>query len=37
VAQAYQDVVGRFLGEDIPLRFTSYDKPGLLQRLFGVK
>jgi septum site-determining protein MinD len=30
-------VVGRFLGEDIPLRFTSYDKPGLLQRLFGVK
>jgi septum site-determining protein MinD len=37
VAQAYQDVVGRFLGEDIPLRFTNYEKPGLLQRLFGVK
>ena len=37
VAQAYQDVVGRFLGEEIPLRFTNYEKPGLLQRLFGVK
>ena len=37
VAQAYQDVVSRFLGEEIPLRFTSYEKPGLLQRLFGVK
>jgi septum site-determining protein MinD len=32
VAQAYQDVVSRFLGEEIPLRFTSYEKPGLLQR-----
>jgi septum site-determining protein MinD len=37
VAQAYQDVVGRFLGEEIPLRFTSYEKPGFLQRLFGAK
>jgi septum site-determining protein MinD len=37
VAQAYQDVVGRFLGEEIPLRFTNYEKPGLLQRLFGAK
>jgi septum site-determining protein MinD len=37
VAQAYQDVVGRFLGEEIPLRYTSYEKPGLLQRLFGAK
>jgi septum site-determining protein MinD len=37
VAQAYQDVVGRFLGEDKPLRFTDYQKPGLLQRLFGNK
>ena len=37
VAQAYQDVVGRFLGEEIPLRFTNYDKPGFLQRLFGAK
>ncbi|MCG2585767.1 septum site-determining protein MinD [Massilia sp. TS11] len=37
VAQAYQDVVARFLGEDVPLRFTTYEKPGLLQRLFGGK
>jgi septum site-determining protein MinD len=37
VAQAYQDVVARFLGEDKPLRFTDYQKPGLLQRLFGNK
>jgi len=37
VAQAYQDVVGRFLGEEIPLRYTSYEKPGFLQRLFGAK
>jgi septum site-determining protein MinD len=37
VSQAYQDVVGRFLGEEIPLRYTSYEKPGLLQRLFGAK
>jgi len=37
VAQAYQDVVGRFLGEEIPLRFTNYEKPGLMKRLFGVK
>jgi septum site-determining protein MinD len=37
VARAYQDMVGRFLGEEIPLRYTSYEKPGLLQRLFGAK
>jgi septum site-determining protein MinD len=37
VAQAYQDVVSRFLGEEIPLRFTNYEKPGFLQRLFGAK
>ncbi len=35
VAAAYQDVVGRFLGEELPLRFTSYQKPGLFKRLFG--
>ena len=34
---AYLDVVGRFLGENIPLRFVDYEKPGLLQRLFGSK
>ena len=37
VAQAYQDVVARFLGEEIPLRYTAYEKPGFLQRLFGAK
>lgn len=37
VSEAYKDVVARFLGEDKPLRFTNYDKPGLLQRMFGGK
>ncbi|MGC3965376.1 MAG: septum site-determining protein MinD [Rhodocyclaceae bacterium] len=34
-AEAYADVVARFLGEDRALRFVAYDKPGLLKRLFG--
>jgi len=33
--QAYRDLVGRFLGEDIPLRFLEPEKKGLLKRLFG--
>ncbi len=37
VAEAYKDVISRFLGETKPLRFTDYQKPGLLQRLFGNK
>ena len=37
VSEAYKDVVSRFLGEERPLRFTSYEKPGRLQRLFGGK
>ncbi|GGC16900.1 site-determining protein [Oxalicibacterium flavum] len=37
VSEAYKDVVARFLGEERPLRYTSYEKPGLLQRLFGGK
>ncbi|WP_430434187.1 septum site-determining protein MinD [Methyloversatilis sp.] len=37
VAQAYEDVVARFLGEERPLRFVNYEKPGLLKRLFGGK
>ena len=37
VAGAYSDVVGRFLGETIPLRFVDYEKPGLFKRLFGGK
>ncbi len=35
VAQAYEDVVARFLGEERPMRFTEAPKQGLLQRLFG--
>ncbi|WP_088279022.1 septum site-determining protein MinD [Ideonella sp. A 288] len=35
VSEAYSDVVGRFLGETVPMRFTSAEKVGLLQRLFG--
>ncbi|GAB4212569.1 MAG: septum site-determining protein MinD [Rhodoferax sp.] len=35
VAEAYKDVVDRFLGEDKPMRFTDVPKPGLLKRLFG--
>lgn len=37
VAEAYKDVVARFLGEDLPLRFVDYEKPGLFKRLFGGK
>jgi septum site-determining protein MinD len=37
VAEAYEDVVSRYLGQSLPLRFINYEKPGLLQRLFGVK
>ncbi len=37
VAVAYQDVIARYLGEERPLRFTEYEKPGLFKRLFGGK
>ncbi|MDR1888817.1 MAG: septum site-determining protein MinD [Zoogloeaceae bacterium] len=37
VAEAYKDVVARFLGETVPLRFVDYEKPGILKRLFGGK
>lgn len=37
VSEAYQDIVARYLGQEIPLRFISYEKPGLLQRIFGGK
>lgn len=33
--QAYDDVVRRYLGEDLPHRFLEDDKKGLLSRLFG--
>ncbi len=35
VAEAYLDVVARFLGETVPMRFVDYAKPGLLKRLFS--
>ena len=35
VAEAYEDVVARFLGEDKPLRFTAAHKKGFFQRIFG--
>jgi septum site-determining protein MinD len=37
VAEAYTDIVGRYLGENRPMRFVDYEKPGLLKRLFGGK
>jgi len=37
VAGAYQDVVSRFLGEEKPLRYVDYQKPGIFKRLFGGK
>jgi septum site-determining protein MinD len=33
--EAYSDMVRRFLGETCPLRFVTYEKPGLFKRLFG--
>jgi septum site-determining protein MinD len=35
VAEAYKDVVARFLGEDLPMRFVDAEKPGFFKRLFG--
>jgi len=35
VAQAYADVVARFLGEDKPMRFVEAEKPGFFKRMFG--
>ena len=35
VAEAYQDVIARFLGENRPMRFLEAPKTGLLKRLFG--
>ncbi len=37
VSEAYKDVVARFLGENRPLRFADYEKPGILSRIFGGK
>lgn len=35
VAEAYSDIVARYLGENRPMRFTEYVKPGFLKRIFG--
>jgi septum site-determining protein MinD len=35
VAEAYMDVVGRFLGETKPMRFVEAPKAGFFERLFG--
>ena len=35
--QAYHDMVGRYLGEDLPHRFLDLPKRGLFSRLFGGK
>lgn len=37
VAEAYKDVIDRFLGEDKPMRFTEAPKTGFFKRLFGSK
>ncbi|MBA4344088.1 MAG: septum site-determining protein MinD [Methylibium sp.] len=37
VADAYADVVSRFLGEEKPMRFIEAVKPGFFKRLFGGK
>ncbi len=37
VAEAYQDVIERFLGADKPMRFTEAKKEGFLKRLFGAR
>jgi septum site-determining protein MinD len=34
-AEAYRDVVARFLGEERPMRFIEAEKPGFFKRLFG--
>ena len=35
VAEAYGDVIERFLGHERPLRFIEAEKPGFFKRLFG--
>jgi septum site-determining protein MinD len=33
--QAYLDTVARLLGENVPFRFLTVEKKGLLKRIFG--
>ena len=35
VSEAYNDVITRFMGEEVPLRFVDAQKVGLFKRLFG--
>jgi septum site-determining protein MinD len=35
VSEAYKDVITRFMGEEVPLRFVDAQKTGLFKRLFG--
>lgn len=35
VAEAYMDVIARFLGEDKPMRFVEAEKQGFFKRLFS--
>jgi septum site-determining protein MinD len=35
VSEAYKDVIGRFLGEEHPMRFIEAQKPGFFKRMFG--
>ena len=36
-SQAYMDAVERFLGNEVPLRHVTAERPGLLKRLFGTR
>ena len=35
VSEAYKDVISRFLGETVPMRFIDAEKSGFFKRLFG--
>ena len=37
VSEAYKDVVSRFLGETVPMRFVDAEKAGFFKRLFGAR
>jgi septum site-determining protein MinD len=35
VSEAYKDVISRFLGDQVPMRYITAEKPGFFKRLFG--
>ncbi len=35
VSQAYLDVVARFMGKEVPLKYTTVEKKGLFKRIFS--